>query len=96
MRLTSLLSLHGVHFAGITLPGQIVLGQFGQKAAGFAGYHFALTFAACCQCKSERFVGAGDADVGEAALLFDLIFFGAVAVWKNFFFHTNEEDVRKL
>src|SRR3569623_3275169 len=96
MRLAALLALFGFDLAAAAFPLQIVGGQFRHEPARIARQHLAAALAFGGERERKRLARAGDADVGETPLLFELALFDAAAVRQKFLFHADQEHVREL
>ena len=92
----ALLAFLGIDRAAAVFPLQIIGRQFIQEATGLAGLPFARAFAARAITQVQRLLRTGDADVGEAAFLVEVVRFHAGAVRQDAFLHADQEHVRKL
>ena len=78
------------------VPVEVVLGQLGQEAAGLGLDQLAVALAPPGQGEGQRLAGAGDADVGEPALLLDGVLLDAGAMGQQLLLHADQEDVGEL
>jgi hypothetical protein len=74
----------------------VVLRQFGDKAAGFTSLGFAGASALTAPGDMQRALGAGDADVHQSALFLDLPAVHAFTVRQDAFLHADQEHVAEF
>jgi hypothetical protein len=77
-------------------PAHPFLAHFVDEARRVAGAHFAAGLAALAVADAEAALGAGDADVHQAAFFLDLVFVDRALVGQQAFFDADEEDVLEL
>ncbi len=75
---------------------QVFVAEFGDEAARLAHLPFAPAFAFLAVGQCQAALGAGDADVHQAAFFLDLVVFDAFAVRQDAFFQPDQEYVGKL